>query len=119
MSKAFTIIEESCLETMRQGIKLVRGPAFDWTGPGELPLVCNWAGAVLWVSGVAHTTKPVTELCRILDVDGFWLYRCWIGWDGNLVLTATDPKTLKESKDEVSRTAQTLAKRLIRGRRPR
>ena len=120
MENAFSIIERCCDQVEAQGIQIVRGPLFDWTGPDKnVPKACDGLGAVLWCNG-GRVEKPWTALRKLLHVDNFWLYRFCIGWDNQHQLVyytdhpGRDGGPLVAHPDEVSRLARRLSKERTR-----
>lgn len=124
---AFGIIEHCCDEIVAQGIRVVRGAAFNWTGSNlNEPLACNALGAVLWCAGAVNVAErkselrhpnPWSTLCTLLGVDAFWLYRFTIGWDQQtqLIVYYEGPnKTLIPRDDEISRQAMKISKERTR-----
>jgi len=102
-----------CIEAcMHRGIRIVRGPLFDWCGgDGITPVACDATGAVLYVHKLERSTQIVTDLSRILDVTEFWLYLFWLGFDRNHQVWVTDDKGKPIRPDETCRLGITLAKR--------
>lgn len=120
MSGLLDKITDACDQATKDGIQLVRGPIFDWTGPDpKKPKACDALGAVLWVNGRAEKGRMGwwADLIEILDVGPFWLYRWCIGWDNlHQLIIYTEGKggVLIPHQDDVSMAARSLSKRRCR-----
>lgn len=123
---AFSTVGACCDEAAAQGIRIVRGALFDWTGPDPLkPIACDGLGAVMWCMGHVDVSKswpdraprPFSTVGQILRVDSFWLYRFCIGWDNwhrLIVYTEGKDGTLIPHDDDVSFMAIKLSKEKTR-----
>ena len=121
------LIREACIWAAEHGYQIRRGCLFDWTKPGEdgipvrseQPTACDATGAVLLKNGLGEKFSKegmykgwVADLCKILDVDGFWLYRFWMGFDRNFqILIVVDEKHSKT--DETARLGIQIAKDFV------
>lgn len=121
--KTSTMIREACAEITRRGVKIHKGAWFEWNGTeivGTDPI-----GAVLLVhNAMPEGLDPLTPAtlvrpgllkaaCKVLDVDGFWLYRFFMGFDRNFLIKRVDDNDV-ETKDEVSEWGIALARELFR-----
>lgn len=115
---------EVALQAARdRGIRIVRGPVFDWRNSSdpfresELPAACNAVGALLLHHGkqglARQEFKPewIEELCAVTGATWPWLWRFIHGWDyGNcLSVTFTEKGKEKTTFDDTSRDANRLA----------
>ena len=109
---AISTIRSACLSAKASGLRIVRGPFFDWTGgDGKLVAVDGLGAVLLSMRGVAPS--KVAALCARLDVDGGWLARWCIGWDRDVVLVMHDDKGREIGRDAVGLAGQTLARELV------
>lgn len=107
-------LREAILWAREKGISVVRGPWFDWTGPGQSIVACDPVGALLLKSGLVvgpsqTPEKPgyTTLASKLLGVDFFWLRRFWLGWDRGyqvtlFVVSDCFSGAEREKKDDVS-----------------
>lgn len=124
--KAEDLIATAIEAAQARGIKIVRGPVFDWCTPDdwyekrELPYGCNATGAVLLYLGKEQLangkfTPGWHELVEYhLGVTDFWLWRFSRGFDGGYQITLTvEDENGKEKikKDPVSALGITMRKR--------
>lgn len=103
----------SCIEQVK--IPIVRGPLFVF-GKDDIIQSCDAIGAVLLIekSSKLHFEPGwLKEVTQLLDVDSFWLWRFWMGWDrGFQVLVEHIGKGghLTSSEDDVAKLGIRLAK---------
>lgn len=109
-----------------EGIKIRRGASFDWTQyvqgsstPIETntPTSVNATGAVLWVNGREECigqSNQIKILCNLLDVDTWWLYRFWMGFDRNYLVQIMDHEMKIIGQDEISKLGISLAKKYVK-----
>lgn len=100
-----------------RGIKIGRRATFDWATPGPdgQPASCDATGAVL-----LHMGRPnmgpgwLKTFCEHLDVDAFWCWRFWMGWDSDyqVQVWVGDDKG-RWVDDEVSHFSRRLARELV------
>lgn len=116
----------SCLDKIsKHKIKIIRGPLFDWTQPGNsfpihsaLPTACDAIGAIMvchgWTFDVEYGFKPgwLSKIYDLLDVDLIWLHKFCLGWDQNfqVQIEVTVKKKSYFVEDEVSKMGIILAK---------
>lgn len=110
---AVSTIRSACLAARASGLRIVRGPFFDWTGGDGRLVAVDGLGAVLWAVCVPRAPSRVTALRELLDVDGGWLARWSMGWDRDVVLVMHDDKWREIGRDAVSLAGQTLARELV------
>jgi hypothetical protein len=127
-------MEAKILEALRaaqeRGVRVIRGPVFDWCGSDAItPTACNAFGALLLHIGKEQMVGPdlrfqpgwFEELQRYLGVNDFWLWRFNQGFNGGyqLTLTQIDKEKKKESvlKDKVSALGLTIRKKFGLGSR--
>jgi hypothetical protein len=122
--KTSTLIREACAFVRENGYQIIRGGAwFEWDS--EKILACDPIGAVLIYKGAVpkelDPKRPETlvnpglmEAARdVLDVDHFWLYRFWMGFDRGFQIKVTNEKSDTETKDEISESGIALARELF------
>lgn len=100
---------------MSANIKIVRGHLFS----SNIVPVASQAMILLSFENenkctlLHFETGWLKELCNVLDVDSFWLWRFWMGWDRNfqiLVENTAKGGHTTFSRDEVARLGIKLAK---------
>lgn len=100
---------------MSANINIVRGHLFSFASNNDV-IACDATGAILLEnkSTLLHFEPGwMKELCKFLDVDSFWLWRFWMGWDRNfqvLVENTSKGGHTTFSRDEVARLGIKLAK---------
>lgn len=109
---AVSTIRSACLSAKMGGLRVVRGPFFDWTGGDGKLVAVDGLGAVLLAMRVVAPSK-IAALCARLDVDGGWLARWSMGWDRDVVLVMHDDTWRETGRDAVSLAGQTLARELV------
>jgi len=89
------------------GIKIERGPCFDFTRPshnggipissGNKPSACNIYGALLLFLNVKESLSRLEDVKRYLQVQRHWLYRLDIGFNNlqQMIVQVKDKKTKK------------------------
>lgn len=109
-----------------EGIKIRRGACFDWTqyiqgSPTPIktntPTSVNATGAVLWFNKREECIGQANELkllCNLLDVDTWWLYRFWMGFDRNFLIQIMDDDNKIIGQDEISKLGISLAKKYVK-----
>jgi len=122
-------IRTAIKQAQEKGIKIARGPLFDWTKPnpnggwpidsGELPTACDIMGAMLLYAEAATKFKHDWKLmAKTFKVDGAWLYRFHIGSSiGNQILIEKENKTTKKKykePDQVCKLGLKLGKEYVR-----
>ena len=93
-------ITEACANVKARGLHLCRGGP--WLTRDEKTLIgVDPIAAVLFVHGSLTDvqTGRLTEVCKILHVNDFWLYRFWLGWDRGFLMHFT---VLDKNKKEVT-----------------
>lgn len=118
------MIREACAEMPVRGIRLIYGGAwFEWSS--DRIIATDPIGAVLIAREALPTgldpkrpetlVRPglVEAACKTLDVDAFWLYRFWMGFDRGFLIRVINDKD-QESRDDVSEWGIALAKELFR-----
>lgn len=115
----FGIIRSASILARENGLSLSKGSLFTWEGIGYERLVaCDGTGAVLWQNNLHRSDNRILDLCRLLDVDAWWLHRFWIGWSQNTTLSIVDIRgnNIIEiiGEDDVSKEASKLSKNLFR-----
>jgi len=113
------IIEQAISKAKESGLLICRGPLFIWTGQEnsgrDKILGCDGTGAVLWVHDLHKSEDRVKHLCRILNVDTWWLHRFWFGWSQQIAMNVirVDCFAGFESleSDEVSKKASQISKK--------
>lgn len=119
------VLREAIEKARGRGIVVNTGAIFDWTEPGpdgvpirnrsEAPSSCDATGAVLLMMGRPGLTPGwMKALCDYMQVDGFWLWRFWMGWNRNYQVQVLVREGDKErwADDEVSHFGRRLAKEL-------
>lgn len=126
--KAERLVTEAIQAAQARGIKIVRGAVFNWCDPQDPykksipPSECNAIGAVLLALGKEQLLidgfppKWLDCVKAHLDVDDFWVWRFYHGFDRGNCLTFTYTKDGKdyESKDDVSCLGDRLARKLFK-----
>jgi hypothetical protein len=121
--KTEELIEAALQSAKDRGIKIVRGPVFDWRDSndpfreGALPSACNAVGAVLLHFGKQDMARNgfqkgwLEELCSAMGATWPWLWRFNHGWDrGNcLSVTFTEKGKEKTAFDDTSADANRMA----------
>jgi len=122
-------IREAVKQARAKGIKIVRGPCFDWTKPdpnggwpihsGNKPSACDAVGAMfLYVGHKNEWPYNWKPLLKEFDINGFWIYRFHIGFSvGNQIMVEIEnKKTKKKTKipDKVCKLGIKLAKEFVR-----
>lgn len=109
-----------------EGIKIRRGVCFDWTQYIQgspipittyIPTSVNATGAVLWFNKKEECFGQFGEiktLCNLLDVDTWWLYRFWMGFDRNFLIQIMDDDNKIIGQDEISKLGMSLAKKYVK-----
>jgi len=100
-------------------IQIVRGPLFIFSESDKVT-ACDAIGAVLLVekSNKLHFESGwLKEACKLLDVDSFWLWRFWMGWDRKFQVLVEhkgkgDHSTF--SDDDVAKLGIRLAKQYVK-----
>lgn len=120
--KQEALIAQAIERTRAEGILIRRGAHFDWTIPvvGGIPIrsvtptSCNATGAVLWAAGRATEPHQLKILCDLLDVDTWWLYRFWVGFDRNHQILIMDEDNKITGQDEISKMGIRIGKKYVR-----
>lgn len=109
-------IRRAIADARADGLSIVRGGGAAFTnGPNGTEAV-DATGAVLYSCGVYSLDRGwLAVLCDALDVDSFWLWRFWMGWDRDTALTRIDDDG-REHVDDVSTWARKLGRELASGR---
>lgn len=122
-NKITALIQESIAIVQAQGIRIVKGPWFDFTGENGKIIGCDPIGAVILAkeampAGInpfdcATLVRPgfIKVACELLNVDPSWLQRFWMGFDRGHQVTLIDDKD-KEHRDDISAYGIQLAKQL-------
>jgi hypothetical protein len=94
------------------GLRIIRGGGAAFTNGQNGIEACDATGAVLYSLGVYSLDRGwLAVLCDALDVDSFWMWRFWMGWDRDTVLTRIDDDG-REHADDVSAWARKLGREL-------
>lgn len=110
---AFTKIEQACIKAKQNNLKIERRAWFTWTGEGrEILLACDAIGALLWANNLHKSDNRIADLCRLLDVDTWWLHRFWLGWEGT-ILQFKENDISKLEPDKVCKKAFELSKKFL------
>ncbi len=110
-----TRIREACLAMKAKGIRLTRGPWFEFSGDNIV--ACCAIGAVLVEAGVAQRAEDLSRpgytrrACELLGVNPWWLYRFWMGFDRDFQIMFEDAEDRK-TEDDVSAFGIRLRKEL-------
>lgn len=116
MNKQETILRSAIQAAKRKGIRIGRGPAFTWSKAGRSrpPEVVDATGAVLIEMGWLQLGPGwLKAFCAYLGVDGFWLWRFWMGWDRGYQVQSWDEGNKLWVDDEVSHFAKRLAREMV------
>jgi hypothetical protein len=117
------VIEGALLEVESKGIKIIRGPQFNWCGGHDgLPSACDAIGAVLIKEGKVAPGFPkgwLWEVCQLIGVDTYWFWKFTMGWNyrQRIDLLLPDPRRkgkFMKVKDSISRAADDLARRYVK-----
>lgn len=114
----FNTIESSCLLARENGLFIMKSALFYWEGKNNDKLLgCDGTGAVLWMNNLQKSHNRIEELCRLLEVDTWWLHRFWIGWSQNTTLSIVEDRgnnvIVVVGQDEVSKKASQLSKKVF------
>jgi hypothetical protein len=118
------LVEVALKAAKKRGVKIVRGPVFNWCSPlnNETPLACNAIGALLLHFGLQNLVRDGFKtgwagiLCNTSGLTYPWILRFSHGWNhGNcLLITYIDNGKEKTSQDETSKNANKMASRWVR-----
>ena len=128
MSKQEDILRQAIQAARERGIVITRGATFDWTQPGpqgipvraEVASSCDATGAVVLFMGWPGLSPGwLQAVCEFMDVDAFWFWRFWLGWNRNyqVQVWVDDAKLPGKGRwidDEVCHFARRLARELLR-----
>ena len=120
-------IRKAITDARAKGLKIVRGPCFDWTKPdpdggppvhsGELPSACDAIGAMFLATGYKgqwpYEWEPMLEK---FSVNGSWIYRFHIGFNiGNQIMIArVVKKKTVYTPDRVCKLGLRLAREYVK-----
>jgi hypothetical protein len=123
MAKPEEIIEEALKYAQSKGVRIIRGAQYEWPGgQGHLPSGCDAIGALRLLHGHVELGFPkgwLWETCQLIGKDTYWFWLWTMGWNYHQRVNLLVPDAKKKDKmitirDEVSRSADDLAKRYVK-----
>jgi len=114
------MIEAALCEVQSRGITITRRALFNWCNPdgtwSDTPVACDALGAVLIANNKASPGFPkgwLSDICRILNTDTYWLWRFWLGFDNGtpLIIIICKDGSEERREDSVSKLGVKMAKK--------